>query len=131
MPRATGIGRVEAEILRYISDHHPITVREVGEHLAREKGHTRTTALNIMERLREKGYLTRTKVEGVFQYSPSQSRSQLMTGIVRDFVDGMLGGSLDPFVSYLTRQEDLTPEQIQELRDLLDRVEAKQQEEQS
>src|SRR5947207_11036165 len=102
MPRQASIGRVELEILRYIADRAPVSVRDVAEHLARTKGHTRTTALNVMERLREKGYLTREKVEGVYLYSPCQSRMQLMRTLVRDFVEGVLGGSLEPFVAYLT-----------------------------
>jgi predicted transcriptional regulator len=53
-----------------VQDHHPVTVRQVAEHLARTKGLTRTTALNVMERLREKGYLTREKAGGVYLVAP-------------------------------------------------------------
>ena len=65
------IGRAEMEILRYISDHHPVSVREVADHVCASKGQVRTTALNVMERLREKGYLKRRKANGIFQYSPA------------------------------------------------------------
>src|SRR5438067_4321517 len=85
MPPKAGIGRAELEVLRYIQDHHPITVREVGEHLTRTKGQTRTTALNMMERLRVKGHLKREKCEGVYHYSPCQPKPQLLRSLVRDF----------------------------------------------
>ena len=49
------VGRAEMEVLRYVSDHPGSTVGEVGEYLAETKGHTRNTALNVMERLRTKG----------------------------------------------------------------------------
>jgi len=45
------IGRAEMEILRYISDHHPVSVREVADRVCAGKGQVRTTALNVMERL--------------------------------------------------------------------------------
>ena len=65
MRRGADLGQGQIEILRYVQDHHPVTVRQVAEHLARTKGLTRTTALNVMERLREKGYLTRALAGGV------------------------------------------------------------------
>jgi BlaI family penicillinase repressor len=124
MPPQTGIGRVELEILQYIQEHHPISVREVASHLAETKGHTRTTALNIMERLREKGYLVREKSGSVYRYSPSQPRPQFLRGLVHDFVDRVLGGSLEPFVAYLSHDADLSDEQLQRLRRILDEMDA-------
>ena len=128
MPPRPGIGRAEQDILRYIQDHHPISVREVADHLAETKGHTRTTALNIMERLREKGHLTRDKVEGVYLYSPSQPKAEQMRTLVKEFVEGMLGGSLDPFVAYLTHEARLSGAQLQELRQLLNEIEPRSEE---
>ena len=120
MPQQAGIGRAEMEILRYIADHHPVTVREVADHLAETKGHTRTTALNIMERLREKGFLTRRKIGGVYAYSPSQPKAQLLRDLIRDFVDRVLGGSVEPFVAYLVQEADVSEEQLAELRALVE-----------
>jgi predicted transcriptional regulator len=110
------LGQAQLEILRYIQDHHPVTVRQVAEHLAETRGLTRTTALNVMERLREKGYLTREQIEGVYHYSPSVPKSQLMRGLVRDFVEQALGGSLEPFVAYLVEEADLSDEELARLR---------------
>ena len=109
MARKTGIGRAEMDILRFIGNHHPATVRQVADYLAEAKGQTRTTALNVMERLREKGHLAREKGEdGVYRYLPSVPKAQLMESLVRDFVNEALGGSLQPFVAYLAQ----TPKQI-------------------
>jgi predicted transcriptional regulator len=126
MPPKPGIGRAELELLCYIQEHHPVTVREAGEHLARTKGQTRTTALNMMERLREKGHLTREKREGVYHYSPSQPRPQLLRSLVRDFVEGALGGSVEPFVAYLIQEASVDEAQLRELRELVQHLEAQQ-----
>jgi len=117
MRRGPDLGQGQIEILRYVQDHHPVTVRQVAEHLARTRGLTRTTALNVMERLREKGYLTRALVDGVYHYSPSVSKAQLLRGLVRDFVDQVLGGSLEPFVAYLAEEASLSEEEVERLRD--------------
>jgi predicted transcriptional regulator len=113
------IGRAEMDILRYIADHHPATVRDVAEHLSATKGQVRTTALNIMERLRQKGYLKRRKIDGVFQYSPSVPTSELLHSLVREFVHRTLGGSVSPFVAYLSHEGKLSEDELTELRALV------------
>jgi predicted transcriptional regulator len=123
MPPRAGLGRAELETLQYIQDHHPITVRELADYVAETHGHTRTTALNVMERLRRKGHLTREKVGGVYQYSPSQPKPQLLRSLVRDFVNGALGGSVEPFVAYLGQEAQLTDAQVEELRQVVDDLE--------
>ena len=97
------IGRAELEILNYIHDHHPVPVRPVAQHISAPKGHTRTTVLNVISRLCGKGYLTRRRVNGVYHYSPSVAKADLLRRLVGDFVDKALGGSLSPFVAYLGR----------------------------
>ncbi|MGV3723043.1 MAG: BlaI/MecI/CopY family transcriptional regulator [Actinomycetota bacterium] len=47
----------QLEILEYIQEHPPETVRQVADYLAEARGVTRTTALNMAERHRKRGYL--------------------------------------------------------------------------
>lgn len=116
MESKTKLGQVQLDILGYIQDHHPVTVRQVADHLAETRGVTRTTALNMMERLRKQGHLTRTKAEGSFQYSPSLEKPQFLRDLVRDFVNQALGGSLDPFVAYLAEDARLSDEELERLQ---------------
>lgn len=104
------------ELLRFIHDHHPITVRAVAEEFGEAKGLARTTVLNVMERLRGKGHLVRKQSGGVYQYSPRQPKADLLRGLVRDFVDRSLGGSLSPFVAYLTEEARLTEDELNDLK---------------
>lgn len=117
------IGRVEWEILQFVADHHPITVREVADHMAETSGQARTTVLTVLERLRGKGYLTRRKQAGVNHYSPKTSKSELVQEMVGDFVQGMLGGSVSPFFAYLTESGELSDKQIRELKSILQDLE--------
>ena len=81
----------EWEILQFITERHPVTAREVADHFAQTQGRARTTVLTLMERLREKGYLTRDKEGAVHRYSPSAPPRELLRGLVRDFVQKALG----------------------------------------
>lgn len=107
------------ELLQYIHDHHPITVRQVAEQFGEGKGLVRTTVLNVMERLRKKGYLTRKLSGGLFQYSPRLAKAELLRRLVREFVDKSLGGSLSPFVAYLAEEATLSENELSELKQLV------------
>lgn len=120
---APNIGRSELEVLRYVQDHHPVAVSDVAVHFARTKGHVRTTTLNVMGRLVKKGYLKRQKVGGVYRYSPRHPKSELLRRLVGDFVRSALGGSLSPFVAYLSQDANLSEQDLAELRRLVHQLE--------
>jgi predicted transcriptional regulator len=123
MRAKTTIGRAEMEVLQYILDHHPITVRQVTEQFGAGKGLVRTTILNVMERLRQKGFLARKQSGGLYQYSPRTAKADLLRRLVRDFVDTSLGGSLSPFVAYLAEEAELTDTQLAELKQIVRNLE--------
>ncbi len=113
------IGRAELELLNYIHDHHPATVRDVADHLAKTRGIVRTTVLNMMARLVAKGYLTRKTINGIFHYSPNIAKTHLLTHLIKDFVNTTLSGSVSPFVAYLSTATDLNDDELAELKQLL------------
>jgi predicted transcriptional regulator len=124
MARQPTIGMAELEILRYIHDHPAATVGDVAEHFAQVRGHVRTTVQNVMQRLCQKGFLARRKLNGVYTYSARQSKGDLLRKLVGDFVETALGGSFSPFVAYLAREAKLTPKDVEDLRRLVRDLEA-------
>ena len=85
----------------------------------------------LMDRLRRKGFLSRKKVGGIYQYAPKVAKTALLERLVCDFVENTLGGSLTPFLVYLTRQAELTPAQLTDLKQIVDSLDAKRREGQS
>jgi predicted transcriptional regulator len=115
----SSVGSMEIEVLRYIGDHYPIGVAEVAEHFAQTTGHARTTILTMMERLRRKGHLTRRRASGVYRYSPKVAKHELLQGLVKDFVARTLGGSVSPFVAYLSESGPISEEDLDTLKRLV------------
>jgi BlaI family penicillinase repressor len=107
------------EVLKWVTDHHPATVRQVADQLGQTKGVVRTTVLNVMSRLVAKGYLTRKKADGVFVYEPRVPKAQLLRTLVRDFVDKALGGSVSPFMMYLAEDANLSEAEVAQLKKIL------------
>jgi predicted transcriptional regulator len=121
-PDAT-LGDQELEVLRFVSERAPVTVREVADEWGAPRGRARTTILTVMERLRKKGFLLREEGgagEGSFRYRPAVTPQAVMQNLVRDFVQKTLGGSVAPFVAYLAdTPEDLSRSEVEELRKLV------------
>ena len=122
------LGQVQLEILQYIADHEPIRVSEVAEHFAQTAGKARTTILTVMEKLREKGYLTRKKRQGAFQYSLRLRRSDVMASVVHRFVQESLGGSVSPFIAYLADSRGLSDSELAKLKSLVEDMQARREE---
>ena len=118
MNKPPTLGDQELTLLRYVTDHAPVTVREVAEQFGEPHGLARTTILTMMERLRQKNYLTRLKDQGAFQYRPVVAKTELMQSLVKDFVEKSLGGSLSPFVAYLSEAR-LSERELADLRRLI------------
>ena len=127
MPKAQNIGRAELEILQFVQERHPVTVREAADHFAETKGNVRTTILNVMERLRKKGYLKRHKSEGIYRYEPRQAKTDFVQALVQDFIDKALGGSVSPFVAYLSKKPKISDEELNELKELVRNLERKEE----
>ena len=113
------LGDQELQILHYVTDNAPISVREVVARWGDARGLARTTVLTMLERLRLKGFLTRKKQGGVWVYAPTSSKTEVLQNVVRDFVQKTLGGQIAPFVAYLTETRDISGEELAHLRQLV------------
>ncbi len=122
------IGAAEFEILTYVANCGNVTVRQVADHFAATRGLVRTTVLKTMDRLREKGFLTREDKEGIFHYSSTQTQAELESMLIDRFVQDTLGGSLSPFVAYLTGQSEVSDEELRGLKDLVAELESRRKE---
>jgi predicted transcriptional regulator len=81
----------------------------------------------MMERLRKKSYLSRTK-ERPARYSPRVPQSEILQGLVRQFVEKTLAGSLSPFVAYLAEAKELSAEEVEVLRRMVEAIPSKEKE---
>lgn len=117
------LGDLELEVLQFVSSDPPKTVREVAAQYGEPKGLARTTILTVMERLRTKGFLEREQFEGSYRYSPGKEQSEVMDGIVRNFVERTLGGSVQPFLAYLAKSGDLSEQEMNQLNEIVERME--------
>ena len=128
MPRRATIGPLELQILDYVGEHPGTTTVDAVKHFAVTQGYARSTIVTVMNRLCDKGYLARKKVDGIYSYSPKGKPGDLRQSLVGDFVRRTLRGSVSPFVAYLARHRQLSDEELDELGELVDELRSAREE---
>jgi len=127
--RAKSIGDQELSLLQYVAEQGGATVGQAAEGFGVPRGLARSTVLTMMERLRQKEHLDRRQVDGVYQYFSPASSGEVMRDVVRSFVERTLGGSVSPFVTYLTEEARVSDGELAELEELVAKLQSQRKEE--
>ena len=117
---------MELEILRVLWKRGPSSVHEV--HLAvsatRPVGHT--SVLKIMQIMFEKGLVTRDESQRAHRYEARSSREQTQRKLLDDLLDRVYEGSAGNLVLQALSTKRASPEELREIRQILERYEKKQ-----
>lgn len=116
----------ELAILQVLWDRGPSTVRQVQEVVEKDRGTGYTTTLKLMQIMFEKGLLTRDDSERSHVYSAAASRSRTQKMIVSKMIDQLFEGSARQLVVQALSSRKSTPEELAQIRELLDSLEGKE-----
>jgi BlaI family transcriptional regulator, penicillinase repressor len=106
----------EHRIMEVLWSRGSATVAEVAEDLAGKDGTAYTTILTLMRILRVKGYLTCRKEGRAHVYTPKVNRETAARKAVRQLLTKFFAGSPSELVLTFLRDEDLSPEELDELK---------------
>lgn len=119
-PRPTD---AELAILRVLWRRGPSTVRQVQEELARVQATGYTTALKLLQIMAEKGLVDRDESQRSHVYRPRLSEDHTQRQLVGDLMDRAFGGSSRKLVMQALAAKPATPEELAEIRRLLEELE--------
>ncbi|MEK7727203.1 MAG: BlaI/MecI/CopY family transcriptional regulator [candidate division KSB1 bacterium] len=129
MAKKIKLAEAEWDIMEGVWNHGgQVTVREVQDALYPKAEKAYTTTQTIMNILVTKGFLKRKKIGMVNFYVPKVSRALAAQHEARTLVSRIFNGSMGALATYLVDSGELTPEELQRLKDL---IAAKEQEQQS
>jgi BlaI family penicillinase repressor len=123
MPRPLGkLTPEQYEIMEVVWRSAPegATGVEIWEAIAKIRNVTRTTVLNMINRLQKRRWLKRTKVDNNFRYAPTMDRDAVSSLLAMETVDDYFGGSATNLVMSLLGSKKVGPQEIKRLRELLD-----------
>jgi len=110
----------ELEIMHVVWELDGGTVREVHQLLNQQRPLAYTTVMTMMNILEEKGHLTRRKEGRAFRYQPVRPKSQVISGMVEDFVGRVFEGSATPLVLSLVKDHKISKKDLEEIARMIE-----------
>jgi predicted transcriptional regulator len=106
----------EVEILGILWDQGPATVREVHERLGTAIGYT--GILKLLQNMHAKGLVNRASAGQAHIYE-AREPSRIKRQLLGDLVQRVFAGSASQLILHLLEDEKATPEELEEIRQML------------
>ena len=116
----------EWSVLDCLWEKSPQTVMQLVARLGERVGGAKSTTITTLRRMEEKG-LVRCEIIGKGKsYTPAVEREQAVIFETRSFLERVYRGSVGLMMSAMARRQELSPEEITELREILAQAERRE-----
>lgn len=102
----------ELEIMKVIWQRGEATGREVYEALLEHRKIAYTTVMTMLKVLETKGHLARRRTEPAYVYRPTRTKRSTVRSMVREFLDRVFDGSVEPLLVHLVEDRRLSEAQL-------------------
>ena len=121
MPRRPSSHPTEAEleVLNVLWRRGPSTVREVHETLQADRQTGLTTTLKILQVMTDKGLVTRDDARP-HRYAAATPEDRTQSGLLNDLIERAFDGSARKLLIRAVEDADLSSEELEEIRRLID-----------
>ena len=118
----------EAEwvIMKVVWENEPCAAGTVQEALAETKEWAYSTVKTTMDRMTAKGLLEITKIRNLQLFSSKISPSEAKKGELGKMLKRAFDGAMTPMMQFLIEQQDLSKDDLDSLRQLINKAEQKQ-----
>jgi BlaI family penicillinase repressor len=116
------ISEAEALVMQALWKQAPLSASEVAKTLAPSTNWAENTVRTLLTRLLEKGALHASKnAEGVRVFKPALQREDFVAAESDSFLQRIFQGAAKPLLVHFATNSDLSSEEIEELKQLLER----------
>jgi predicted transcriptional regulator len=122
----TPLGETEMEVLNHVWDLGEATVKQVRNRILEKREVAYTTIMTVMKNLADKGFLKYRKDGVTYVYSPAQKPESVRSNIITDLMKKAFKGSPKELVQALVNSNDLTSEDLNEIKSMIDQMEGNQ-----
>jgi BlaI family transcriptional regulator, penicillinase repressor len=109
----------ELDVMAVLWERGSATVAEVRAALSDDLAYT--TVLTMLRILEEKGFVGHTEEGKAYRYHPLVDREAAEKSAVRKLVRRVFGGSAELLLTQLVSDRDLSTDEVERMRELLDR----------
>lgn len=113
------LSQFEWLIMNHLWENEKASAREVMEAMPGEAQRAYTTIQTYLERLVDKGYLTKEKIGMVNFYTAQVPRAAAVDGATSTFIDRVFQGSGSSLAAYLVKNKKLNKDDLKQIQDIL------------
>ena len=121
-PQPTG---GELEVLRFLWDNGPSTVKQVHEAVNKKRPVGYTTTLKVMQVMHERDLLVRDDSKYRHIYTPALPKEKTQGQLLTDFLDKAFSGSAEKLVMQLLSAKKLSAKERSKIRKMFNETERK------
>lgn len=114
------LGRVQLRIMRVLWNRGEATAREVTDEMGAQEPIAHSTVQTLLRQLEAKGAVGHERKERTFVFRPLIQEDAVSRSSLRDVLDRVFQGSVVGLVSHLLENEDVSREELERLRRLID-----------
>ncbi len=115
-PRHVNPTPAELEVLQFVWEHGPSTVREAMNALNQQRPRAYTSVMSLMSVMAEKGLLRRKPKGRAFIYEAALGRDGTRSQILKHLLSQVFDGSASALVAHLLQQAEPSQEELDEIR---------------
>jgi len=109
----------ELKVMELIWDNEPISAKDLSVIAEKKLSWNKNTTYTVIKKLEAKGYIKRE--DPGFICTSIVSKGEVCKSEMQGLIDKLFGGSRKALFSALIEEEDLTGEEIDELRKIIDK----------
>ena len=121
VPNAEAITDAEWKIMDVLWSHSPASSSEIVEMLQKTTEWSPKTIRTLLTRLISKGFVCVNDASNPWVYEPAVARQKCVQQKTKSFIDRIFNGSANLMFLQFVKEQDLTTEQIEEFKQILDK----------
>ncbi|MBQ6695606.1 MAG: BlaI/MecI/CopY family transcriptional regulator [Lachnospiraceae bacterium] len=119
----------EQMILNLLWEKEGLSIQQMVDALEADTGWSRHAIISFLKKMESKGTVRYEEQGRTKYYYAVAKKEEVVLETTRNILDRFFGGKLGAMVSYMAEADKLTPEDVQELHQLLDKLAQEQNEE--
>ena len=120
------LGRVQLRIMQVLWQRDRATARQITDALNADQPIAHSTVQTLLRGLEVKRAIAHDTEGRTFVFYPLVREGHVARSVTRELLDRVFGGSVSNLVAYLLKNEKVSPDELREIRRMIQNVNAKQ-----
>jgi BlaI family transcriptional regulator, penicillinase repressor len=122
--KSNNLSEVELLLFKICVNKGEVIVRDVYEEMLKVEPRNYMTIKTELDRITDKGFLTRRKLGPIFIYTPTISKAEFTLNSIEFLAERILDNDLSPMLTFFVKHKDkISNEELKQLKKLTENIE--------